>query len=65
MNIQSEPVPFAAEITSACPCTGRCSTVLGDDVCRGCLRSLNEIIGWPQMSEEERCAVNRRIVQGQ
>jgi predicted Fe-S protein YdhL (DUF1289 family) len=53
--------PFPHEISSDCPCTGHCSTVLGDDVCRGCQRTLEEVIGWPQMSDEERRTVNRRI----
>jgi len=47
--------------TPDCPCIGHCSTVLGDDVCRGCRRTLDEVTRWPQLSEEERRAVNRRI----
>jgi len=34
---------------------------LGDDVCRGCQRTLEEITLWPQMTDEERRVVNRRI----
>ena len=59
--MKSHSAPFPAEITPECPCIGHCSTVLGDDVCRGCQRTFEEVIGWPQMNEEERCAVNRRI----
>ncbi len=50
-----------AEITSASTCTGHCTTVLGDDVCRSCLRTFEEITRWVEMSEEERIQVNTRI----
>jgi predicted Fe-S protein YdhL (DUF1289 family) len=48
-------------VTSESPCIGHCTTVLGDDVCRSCLRTFEEVTRWVEMSEEERCAVNRRI----
>jgi len=51
----------SAEITSVSPCNGHCTTVLGDDVCRSCLRTFDEITRWVGMSEDERYAVNRRI----
>jgi predicted Fe-S protein YdhL (DUF1289 family) len=35
--------------------------VLGDEVCRGCLRTFDEVTRWLEMNEEERRAVNRRI----
>lgn len=43
------------------PCIGHCTTVLGDDVCRSCLRTFEEITRWVEMDDEERCAVNLRI----
>lgn len=49
------------EITSECPCTGHCSTALGDEVCRDCLRTFEEVTRWVEMSEEERRQVNLRI----
>lgn len=49
------------EISATCPCIGHCSTTLGDDVCRGCLRTLDEVTRWPLMNDEERTQVNRRI----
>lgn len=52
---------ISAEITSASTCTGHCTTVLGDDVCRSCLRTFEEITRWVEMSEEERIQVNTRI----
>ncbi len=54
-------LPSLIEISADCPCTGHCSTALGDDVCRSCQRTFEEITHWPQMSEEERRAVNLRI----
>ncbi len=49
------------EITANSPCIGHCTTVLGDDVCRSCLRTFEEVSRWLEMSEEERKQVNRRI----
>ncbi len=49
------------EVTSDSPCIGHCTTVLGDDVCRSCLRTFEEVSRWLEMSEEERRQVNRRI----
>jgi predicted Fe-S protein YdhL (DUF1289 family) len=48
-------------VTSESPCIGHCTTVLGDDVCRSCLRTFDEVTRWVEMSEDERCAVNQRI----
>jgi predicted Fe-S protein YdhL (DUF1289 family) len=56
--LATDPSP---EITSDSPCIGHCTTVLGDDVCRSCLRTFEEVAGWLEMNEEERRAVNRRI----
>lgn len=60
-----KPSTVPSEISSDCPCTGHCTTALGDDVCRSCLRTLDEVTRWPQMTEEERRAVNRRIALAQ
>ena len=49
------------KITADCPCVGHCTTALGDDVCRSCLRTLEEVIRWPEMTEAERRQVNQRI----
>jgi|GEM_PF-3381045 len=53
--------PSFPEVTSDCPCTGHCTTALGDDVCRSCQRTLDEVTRWPAMSEDERREVNYRI----
>jgi len=56
--LATDPSP---EITSDSPCIGHCTTVLGDDVCRSCLRTFDEVARWLEMNEEERRGVNRRI----
>jgi len=51
------------EITAECPCVGHCTTVLGDDVCRSCLRTFEEVTRWPELSDEERIQINSRIAE--
>ena len=51
------------EITAECPCVGHCTTALGDDVCRSCLRTFEEVTRWPELSDEERIKINRRIAE--
>ena len=36
------------------PCIGVCSTVFGDDVCRGCKRFQHEVIQWNSYSDPEK-----------
>jgi predicted Fe-S protein YdhL (DUF1289 family) len=48
-------------VTPESPCSGHCTTVLGDDVCRSCLRTFEEITRWVAMDDAERGAVNQRI----
>ena len=55
------PSPLPAEITPSSPCSGHCSTALGDDVCRSCLRTFDEITRWVEMDDEQRRQVNWRI----
>ena len=43
------------------PCIGVCSTSLGDDVCRGCGRTLEEIRDWAAMTDEGREEVMARL----
>ncbi|HET7832477.1 MAG TPA: DUF1289 domain-containing protein [Gallionella sp.] len=59
--MNSSDASFLDEISADCPCVGHCTTALGDDVCRSCLRTLDEVTRWPQMSDDERRAVNGRI----
>ncbi len=50
-------------ISADSPCIGHCTTVLGDDVCRSCRRTFDEITRWVEMNEDQRRAVNWRIAQ--
>lgn len=43
------------------PCVGYCSTALGDDVCRGCNRTFDEVTRWVTMTESEKQAVWDRL----
>ncbi|KAF7276073.1 hypothetical protein GWI33_010948 [Rhynchophorus ferrugineus] len=43
------------------PCAGRCSTVFGDSVCRGCRRFNHEVIHWNRYSDAEKTAVWQRL----
>ncbi|MDY6457207.1 DUF1289 domain-containing protein [Acinetobacter faecalis] len=48
-------------IASLTPCAGRCSTVFGDSVCRGCRRFNHEVIKWNTYSLEQQNAVWHRL----
>ena len=50
---------------TASPCVGICSTVLGDDICRGCGRTFDEVLNWHSFSDEEKRAINKRLAQQQ
>jgi len=43
------------------PCVGLCSTVYGDQVCRGCKRFHHEVINWNSYNDEEKHAVWLRL----
>ncbi|MDH1265293.1 DUF1289 domain-containing protein [Pseudomonas sp. GD03944] len=43
------------------PCVGLCSTVYGDQVCRGCKRFHHEVINWNSYNDEEKRAVWLRL----
>lgn len=48
-------------IVSLTPCAGRCSTVFGDAVCRGCRRFNHEVIHWNSYNTEQHRAVWQRL----
>lgn len=48
-------------IPSLTPCAGRCSTVFGDAVCRGCRRFNHEVIQWNTYSAEQRNSIWKRL----
>lgn len=43
------------------PCVGRCSTVFGDLICRGCKRFHHEIVHWNRYDDKARLAVLHRL----
>ena len=43
------------------PCIGVCSTVFGDEVCRGCKRFQNEVIDWNGYQDFQKIAVLSRL----
>ena len=45
------------------PCIGRCSTVYGDKICRGCRRYAQEIIAWNHYSDPEKRSILLRLSQ--
>lgn len=45
------------------PCAGRCSTVFGDQVCRGCRRFNHEVIDWNSYTTEQQIAIWQRLDQ--
>lgn len=47
------------------PCIARCTTAVGDNVCRGCGRSFAEISNWCFMDAAEREEVWQRLPQRQ
>ncbi len=45
------------------PCIGICSTVYGDDICRGCKRHYLEVIDWNRYDAAQKQAINARLQQ--
>ena len=59
--IEENILSNARRIPSLTPCAGRCSTVFGDSVCRGCRRFNHEVIQWNTYSAEQRLAIWKRL----
>lgn len=49
------------DTTPDTPCIAICSTSQGDEMCKGCGRSFDEVQFWPGMTPGEKRAVWRRI----
>ncbi len=49
--------------TPDAPCIAICSTSQGDDICKGCGRSFDEVQHWPVLTPAEKRMVWRRITQ--
>lgn len=45
------------------PCIGVCSTVYGDDICRGCKRTYEEVIDWIAYTPEQKLEIYVRLDQ--
>ncbi|CAM8636067.1 COG3313 Predicted Fe-S protein [Burkholderiales bacterium] len=43
------------------PCIAICSTAQGDDLCRGCGRTFEEVSNWVFMNQDQKDEVWRRI----
>jgi len=50
-----------SESIPSTPCVGRCSTVFGDLVCRGCKRFLHEVVDWNRYPDAQKRAVWQRL----
>lgn len=50
-------------MTALTPCLGRCSTVFGDSVCRGCRRFSHEVIDWNRYTPAQRDFIWLRLDQ--
>ncbi len=50
-------------MTALTPCLGRCSTVFGDSVCRGCRRFSHEVIDWNRYTAAQRDFIWLRLDQ--
>jgi predicted Fe-S protein YdhL (DUF1289 family) len=49
------------DTTPDAPCIAICSTSQGDDLCKGCGRTFDEVQFWPQMTPGEKRVTWRRI----
>lgn len=49
------------DTTPDTPCIAICSTSQGDDLCKGCGRTFDEVQLWPQMTPAQKRATWRRI----
>ncbi len=49
------------ETTPDTPCIAICSTSQGDDICKGCGRTFDEVQLWPEMTPGEKRGTWRRI----
>lgn len=49
------------DTTPDTPCIAICSTSQGDEVCKGCGRTFDEVQRWPELSPGEKRATWRRI----
>ena len=46
---------------SISPCTNNCSLNNSINICKGCGRTINEIVEWTRMTDEEKQEVMKRL----
>ena len=52
---------FMGKSATETPCIGVCSTIYGDEVCRGCKRFYHEIIDWNSFDDQRKLTILRRL----
>ena len=50
---------------SMSPCTKNCSLNNSTNICKGCGRTINEIVEWTRMTDEEKQEVMSRLLKTQ
>lgn len=48
-------------LDTASPCVGVCSVVLGDEICRGCGRTFQEVLEWNHYNDAQKREINQRL----
>jgi len=62
MSDHSDPSEHASRsLRPDSPCAGYCSTSHGDEVCKGCGRTFDEVLNWIIYTDEEKAAVWARL----
>lgn len=47
------------------PCVNHCTaTTLGDDICKGCGRTFEEVVNWIHYTDEQKTEINKRLSDG-
>jgi len=54
-------LPQPPDQIATTPCIGICSTIYGDDVCRGCFRSFTEVTHWNTYSTSHKIQILERL----
>ena len=65
-NTSAKSVPTPAQIRKDVlrpdsPCAGYCSTSHGDEICKGCGRTFDEVINWIVYDDAEKDAIWARL----
>lgn len=52
--VQHVEIGDAQPLATSSPCIGVCSVTVGDNVCRGCFRTMDDIAVWSQVTAAQR-----------